>query len=377
MDLIISYIGFSQAIFAIILMLTKKPVKIAYYILSVLLFQFALTFGLDILQYHGIVEAHRWAISLSIRMLYSPLFFLYAKYITKDYGRFEKIDYLHALPSFILLSIFFILKSLPENQFLSNEVFYVKYLWLRQIYAYLFMFLLITYVVLAVYKVVKFKRQIKDNYSFHSMKISLDWLIIMIILFVLLIVLIIVSSAMYESGKIDNKVYIFRHILELFHVYVLSFWGFHQKQLISGVKNISTESIETHESATGKYIKSGLKEEDAKKYIQDLLKYMNETEIWKDPELSIAKLSSKISIPKHQLSEVLNEYLGKSFYVFVNEYRVEYAKKLLALKEYNHWSIIAIGYECGFNSKTAFNIFFKKHTQLTPSEYKKNIENTL
>jgi AraC-like DNA-binding protein len=374
MDLIISYIGFSQSVFAIILLLTKKPVKIAYLILGVLLFQFALTFGLDILQYYGVVEAHRWAISLSIRMLYAPLFFLYAKYITKDFGRFEKTDYLHALPSFILIAAFFIFKSLPENQMLSNEVFSSKYLWLQQIYGYLFMFLLVTYVAMAIYKVVKFKRQIKENYSFHSMKISLDWLLVMIFLFVLLILLIIISSALYESGKIDNKVYIIRHMLELFHVYVLSIWGFHQNQLISGLKNDYTVNVENHATGSGKYVKSGLKEEDAKKYIQVLMKFMNESEIWKDPELSIAKLSTKTSIPKHQLSEVLNEYLGKSFYVFVNEYRVEYAKNLFTQKKYDNWSILAIAFECGFNSKTAFNIFFKKYTQFTPSEYKKMLK---
>lgn len=371
MDIIISYIGFSQAIFAIILMLTKKPIKIAYFILSVLLFQFALTFGLDILQYHGVVEAHRWAISLSIRMLYAPLFFLYAKYITKDFGRFAKIDFLHALPSIVLISIFISLKLLPENQQLANNVFYEKYLWLRQIYGYLFMILLVIYVSMAIYKVVKFKRQIIDNYSFHSMKISLDWLLIMIFLFVLLIMLIIISSALYESGKIDNQVYLFRHLLELFHVYVLSIWGFHQNQLISGLKNDYSFTVRNHLSGSGKYVKSGLKEEDAKKFIQVLLKFMKESEIWKDTELSIAKLSTKTSIPKHHLSEVLNEYLGKSFYVFVNEYRVEYAKELLTKKEFENWSILAIAYECGFNSKTAFNIFFKKHTQLTPSEFKK------
>lgn len=373
MDLIISYIGFSQALFASMFILTKKPLKIAHVILSVLLLVFALMFGLDILRNYHIIPSHRWAVSLSIRMLFAPLFYLYSKYITKDFNKFNPLDYLHALPSISLLLISLILKLLPENSSIEIELFYDKYAWLRIFYGWLFFALIVYYVISALAIVIRFKKQIKDNYSFSSYKISLDWLLVMIILFVILILLIIISSVMYEHGTMDSHVYIFRHVLELFHVYVLSIWGFHQKQLISGFVSETNYDADVPESATGKYVKSGLKSEDAKSYIQTLIKYMDESEIWKDAELSIAKLAAQTSISKHQLSEVLNEYLGKSFYVFVNEYRVEYAKKLLTMKEYNNWSILAIAYECGFNSKTAFNIFFKKHTQLTPSEFKRSL----
>ena len=371
MDLILSCIGFSQSIFAIIMLLTKRPMKIASIILCVLLMVFALTFGFDILQNYGILPSRRWFLSLSLRMLCAPLLFLYTKYITKDFNKFNPRDYLHAIPSISLILVFLILRIQPDNTSISAELFYEKYELLRMIYGWIFISLVIYYVVSALRIVIQFKKQIKDNYSFNSYKISLDWLFVMIILFVLLILLIIISSVLYEQGMINAKVYIFRHILELIHVYALSIWGFHQKQLISvSTADLDVES-EVDESSSGKYVKSGLKSEDAKSYVENLIKYMDDSKVWKDSELSIAKLASQTSISKHQLSEVLNEYLGKNFYVFVNEYRVEYAKQLLMNKEYSNWSIIAIAYECGFNSKTAFNIFFKKHTQQTPSEFKK------
>jgi AraC-like DNA-binding protein len=333
---------------------------------------FALIFGFDILQNYGIVPLHRWFLSLSLRMLFAPLLFLYTKYITKDFKNFNPRDYLHALPSIFLLFVFLILKLQPENNSISAELFYEKYEWLKMIYGWLFFILIIYYVASALTIVIRFKKQIKDNYSFNSYKISLDWLLVMIILFVLLILLIIISSWLYEYDKINTDIYIFRHILELLHVYALSIWGFHQKQLISDTQIDSDAESDIEETSSGKYVKSGLKREDAKSYVENLIQYMDDSKVWKDSELSIAKLASQTSISKHQLSEVLNEYLGKNFYVFVNEYRVEYAKQLLMNKEYSNWSIIAIAYECGFNSKTAFNIFFKKHTQLTPSEYKKS-----
>jgi AraC-like DNA-binding protein len=371
MDLIVSYMGFSQSIFAIIMLLTKRPVKIATIILCALLLVFALTFGLDILQNYGIVPSRRWFLSLSLRMMCAPLIYLYTKYITKDFSKFNPYDYLHIIPSISLILVFFILKLQPENNLISAELLYQKYKWLRMIYGWVFISLIVYYVIAALTIVIRFKKQIKDNYSFNSYKISLDWLLLMIILFVLLMLLIIVSSTLHEQGRININIYIFRHLLELFHVYALTIWGFHQKQLISVSKTDSDDEFDVDESSSGKYVKSGLKSEDAKNYIENLVKYMNDSGVWKDSELSIAKLASQTSISKHQLSEVLNEYLGKNFYVFVNEYRVEYAKQLLMKKEYSNWSIIAIAYECGFNSKTAFNIFFKKHTQQTPSEFKR------
>ena len=375
MDLILSYIGFSQSIFAIIMILTKRPIKIAYVTLGLLLMAFALTFGLDILQNYNIVPSRRWFLSLSIRMLCAPLIFLYTKYITKDFKKFDSRDYLHAIPSISLLFVFFILKLQAENQSISPELFYEKYKWLRMTYGWIFISLITYYMVSALTIVIRFKKQIINNYSYNSYKISLDWLFVMIIIFIILIVLIILGSVLYEQGMMNSNIYIFRHILELINVYALSIWGFHQKQLIS-VNQIDSENEldleeDTDEVSSGKYVKSGLKKEDAKSYVENLIKYMDESKVWKDSELSIAKLASQTSISKHQLSEVLNEYLGKNFYVFVNEYRVEYAKQLLMKKEYNNWSIIAIAYECGFNSKTAFNNFFKKHTQQTPSEFKK------
>lgn len=98
---------------------------------------------------------------------------------------------------------------------------------------------------------------------------------------------------------------------------------------------------------------------------------MEKTEAWKDNELTVAKLSKQTQIPKHHITQVLNEILQKNFFTFVNEYRIEYAKTLIKSPKHQSWSFVAIAYECGFNSKTAFNNFFKKYTEMTPSEFRK------
>jgi AraC-like DNA-binding protein len=57
----------------------------------------------------------------------------------------------------------------------------------------------------------------------------------------------------------------------------------------------------------------------------------------------------------------------------VNRYRVEEVKRKLAEGESEKFNLIAIAFDSGFNSKSAFNTIFKKHTGVTPSAYRKQI----
>jgi len=79
-----------------------------------------------------------------------------------------------------------------------------------------------------------------------------------------------------------------------------------------------------------------------------------------------------LKIPKYQLTEVLNSDIGKSFFHFVNFYRVDAVKQMLADPK-NKYSIEAIGYECGFSSKSSFYTVFKNMTGETPVSFRNSI----
>jgi len=64
--------------------------------------------------------------------------------------------------------------------------------------------------------------------------------------------------------------------------------------------------------------------------------------------------------------------LKKSFYDVINSYRVEEAKRLLLDEKNRNYTILSVGFEAGFNSKTTFNPVFKKFTGVTPTEYRDN-----
>ncbi|MEO0334736.1 MAG: helix-turn-helix domain-containing protein, partial [Bacteroidota bacterium] len=86
-------------------------------------------------------------------------------------------------------------------------------------------------------------------------------------------------------------------------------------------------------------------------------------------KLKLDELAAQVAIPKHTLSRVLNEVYTNGFSHYIKEYRVKEAQRLIATR--HDLSLEGIGYEAGFNSKSAFFEAFKKVANCTPAEYKK------
>jgi AraC-like DNA-binding protein len=98
---------------------------------------------------------------------------------------------------------------------------------------------------------------------------------------------------------------------------------------------------------------------------------MLQNEPYLNPELSLKQLAIELKTPERLLSGVINQYSNQNFYDFTNNFRIEKAKKLLAEDTLNRNTIQEIFYDSGFNSKSTFNLAFKKATGITPTEFKK------
>jgi adenylate cyclase len=124
-----------------------------------------------------------------------------------------------------------------------------------------------------------------------------------------------------------------------------------------------------------------VKETDSKKALLDeesaadckarLLHLIETEKPYLNPDLSLRLLANQLGIHANQLSWLLNDSMGKNFNTFINHYRVEEFKVRAPLPENAHLTIMSVAYDCGFNSKTVFNTYFKKETGLTPKEFLK------
>ena len=92
-----------------------------------------------------------------------------------------------------------------------------------------------------------------------------------------------------------------------------------------------------------------------------------------DGNLTILDLAAATGIPRHHITQVLNERHKRNFFTFINEYRIKEVIEKFGDPKFNNYTILAIAMDAGFNSKTTFNSFFKTQTGQTPSEYRKKM----
>ena len=87
-----------------------------------------------------------------------------------------------------------------------------------------------------------------------------------------------------------------------------------------------------------------------------------------NPDLSLTELAKVLKTNTTILSAVINQRFGRNFNDFINAFRIEEFLKLSKHKDYRNFTILAIAYDCGFNSKATFNRAAKKIKNSSPSE---------
>jgi len=99
--------------------------------------------------------------------------------------------------------------------------------------------------------------------------------------------------------------------------------------------------------------------------------YILEQKKYFDPYMSLESLSEELNMSSGHLSSLINKYSNMHFTDYINDYRVKQVKKIIIDETYAHYTIVAIGLESGFNSKSTFYAAFKKFTNLSPIQFKK------
>jgi AraC-like DNA-binding protein len=122
-----------------------------------------------------------------------------------------------------------------------------------------------------------------------------------------------------------------------------------------------------------KYLRSGLRDKQAEEYLKTLLAFMEKNKPYLDRDLTIHDLAALTGIQRHYITQVLNEKHGRNFFTFINEYRVREVISRFSEPRFNNYTILAIAFDAGFNSKTTFNAIFKSQTGQTPSDYREKL----
>lgn len=161
-------------------------------------------------------------------------------------------------------------------------------------------------------------------------------------------------------------------------IYVAGYMALKHPYALAGIDQpISIDSSSDREEAEAgrlpvkKYEKSNLTSERADEYLKRLLSCMETEKPYIDGDLTLQKLADRLSIPASHLSQIINERLEQNFFDFINRYRVKEVQRLFEDPSKKHYSLLAIAEEVGFNSKSTFNSAFKKYANMTPSEFRR------
>lgn len=379
------HIGIAQSLFGAFVLATKKRVEISDRILVACLLTFAFKFGLYLMHLEH-SEFFDLAFSMGLMPLtFGPYLYLYTTYLVERKVRFEYTDLLHFLPFVLVTACYFIFfKDVVD----FNDVNYFQndsYLWVRVLYGFIFMISVVAYTVLTYIKLWHFRKDMASNFSYWTRQLRLMWLNFIPALFVLLFLIYFITGAINAfSFKKVFDISALSHIGLTIIAFAISYFGVRQMSLFRPVYvkvandrpetvHEATESAEDGEQ-TEKKTKARFTEEEAHALIAKLNRHMEEERPYINPELTLYDLSSQLNLTKNELTDLLNNHIGKNFFAFVNEFRLKAVIRKFESPDFSHYTIIAIAYDCGFNSKSTFNSIFKQHTGQTPSEYKKTVE---
>ncbi|MDA3928655.1 MAG: helix-turn-helix domain-containing protein [Prolixibacteraceae bacterium] len=352
---VIAWIGFSQALFSGLLTLTKSNKSISDRLLSAWLFLLAiefLTFALESKLFPDFI------LLTNSFLLFNPALYLYTCSLTNENFKIKKIYLLHLLPYLFFKIFAWVIKEPHQLEtFFSVD----NTLWFRLLFGTVGLFSWIIYLTRTGIKITKHRLKIQHEFSTIDTYKKIGWLLFIVAFFIMYCISILTWSV-FNLIYVDTlSLILYNYSVLLFIIYILGFYGLKQKALFS--KN--TMQIKTVE----KVQLSHLTPQKCEAIQKQLLNYFEKETPYLNPELNMSLLAEELKIPKHHLTEVLNGVIGKNFFHFVNEYRIEKVKLELSDPK-NLFSIEAIGYECGFNSKSTFFSVFKKLTGLTPAKYK-------
>lgn len=366
----ILYIGISQSFFAGLLIATRRPFTTANRIMTAWVFLFCIEMIFALVN-HTVLEIYAFPF---ISFTYGPLLYLYVRHMANPSLKYQPWHTLHFVPFLVFFAVSVIFRNVSLFEDLSGFFTIDRFTPIRIIYSACFFLSVTVYSILSFIQIRRHQVHLRDIVSFTSEKITLNWMkILSITFYVGYIVIFILGGIDIIAGLVPFDPYILTFIFIAFFSFAYSFYAIRQPEMLDYPVAQREEDDIAVQAGAEKYAKSGLRKEQAEAYLTKLLSYMDDEKPYLDGDLTIHHLAQKTGIPRHYITEVLNEKYGRNFFTFVNEYRVREVISRINDPKYQHYTILAIAFDAGFNSKSTFNTIFKAYTGNTPSEYRNNL----
>jgi AraC-like DNA-binding protein len=368
----IIYIGISQSLFAALVLGTRRNVSASDRILIACLLAITIRYLTKILiQYSSDFSITDISAGI-IPLTFGPFLYLYTKYLTRGGDRsLDNMDWLHSVPFAIFLLVSFVLFrgqiSMDETAYFTKD----RFLWIRIIFGLAFfasvlVYMIFTFIMLSDYRI---DNSLKINQPNGEKK--LVWLNYVSFLFSALFISYIVFggiNALTFNQRFDLDLITNIGLIAL--VYAISYFGIKQSFYLQHLNYISPKGAVKNEKEYNRRLgNTGLESEMNANRLKSC---MDTDKPYLQPELSLAELAKILDISKSELTSLLNYHMGTNFFSFVNQYRLKTVLQKLEDPKQNHLTILSIAFDCGFNSKSTFNNFFKEHTGVTPTAYRRN-----
>lgn len=361
-------IGLVQSLFGVVLFLTKRPRHLSFYLLTGWLSLIAVFLGSFLLPFE-VVEYFKPGI-FPVVFLFGPVLYLYLSSLAVENFNLKPVLLLHVVPFFLICIHRTVVNVVPitSSSNLSENPHYVY----NKVYYSLFIISLLVYWFMSLKLVVNHRKNVPFNFSNYTQKNTLNWSVFVLSLF--LVFFIADFSLFYVTRVLQIKI----QIISLLPVnltaftFIMILFGINQTVIYpkNRAQQISDTVIDEN-SVPNKTDRKLLDDNQKKILSETILTYLKSQKPYMNPDYSLQMMADDLQISREKLSYLINTGQQKNFYKFINEFRIEEVKERLLIPKYDHFTVLGIGLECGFNSKSSFNRIFKEETGLTPSEYKK------
>jgi len=365
--------GIIISTFLTALLLLKRPKSHADLILTAWMALMTVHQALAYLHYAGITQEypHLLGVIMPWPLLHGPFLFLYVTAMTRE----KSLKWPEILPHFIpfvilyMLAIpFFMLSAAEKTEVFNNKG--AGYEWYNLTQQAMIIIIGLGYIFWCLVRIHRHRTKIKQWFS-NTDKITLRWLEYLSIgLGIIWLLVLFFDDHIVFSGVVLLVIFI-----GMFGITQLPVFYAH-REILETTKHPDPPSFDEFvppavdtEGDVVRYAKSGLKEAEATDLHQRLTTLMEEKALYKQNDITLADLAALLDTHPNYLSQVINEKEGKNFYNYINTLRVHAFIHASSLPDKKHYSLLALAFESGFNSKSTFNKYFKAHTGKAPSEY--------